>query len=1294
MPDPNLIDISQQEPIVDESLGTIYRTHHPTHKEVTVQAAPNYATFEVQGATRKTQQDAFRYDELTDADWGQLTDTERSQREWSAMQSLSEGFIKENPVVNSGSTASVTTIRGNTLTTLTLGDADAFVLIFDAQGRIKGAKQLNSEVHTGKEQAEIARIGQEHVSKGRINGKLEVTRAIGDEGFRPHIISQPRVDMNRLDDLGVEEGDKVLLVQGCDGLGGASFQDTTSYIMHTLSSINDGRPGQAEPYELMHALADKAISARMQRDNLTVSAVVVKESGQSASHNGILGVFDGHGDAEINDNAGRKAALYMSKHITDEFKKFYNMTGDEYQETPFSTAKQEADYLRDSKPPASSPGYYHHPQGYFTKESNRNNILITPGQTETRANVSFWDEEKETIVNLVFDPEDDPKLQRQDGNPLSTKDIDKLGSGKLYVSPLNSTITLVDYVKNSKSLIKSEELLSEHFDSLKNPASQNAAQSVPQQIMEFAKGILTTILQKIDVFHLFTRTKHTEAVHDPSDGSATTAQTSTTDEQSSEAPTVTVSSTRNENLTISSEKQLYQQIMEFAKANPDLRIEFGNGLRLNLNSTMISGYKEPTLDDLFKLTFEDMSPISLRTGDSGPGLAEIIFKPTTGEFKLTGIGEGSKEDIERVLVFRDILNPGLAQLKSGAKVNEPSNVSATPAQTSATDAQSSEAPTVTVSSTRNENLTISSEKQLYQQIMEFAKANPDLRIEFGNGLRLNLHSSGGTMISGDKEPTLDDLLKLPLEEMSPISFRTGDSGPGLAEISFKPNSGEFKLTDAGEGNIDRVLAFKTMLNSGLSQLKSGATSNVSATSTQTSTVNSTVTRSAIKIDEVQQFFESNKSFFATPLKDQAAFQSYFKRKGTLEYLEDYSEKFIAVLKKTIHQTGNYKAPVFELWRRGNFAKALRHPEVRQFIMDNANHPAIRSWQEEHPPRRRVITDRSNNNSAALIKKRLSDLQNNSNKPTVLAEEKKAQKVIGDVINLIDAFEKTNGNNGNKTKATEELQALIRNDDIGVGQKCIALNNYIENNPSESFAQFLLDKLRKDIEEVSQILEEIDVKPMWDEDLKDQHLGGDLGARKSNKHAPPKIEVSQSIRYNKDEVFLLSQVSNVFQPPGKAVDIKQLFNGLFGRGNSPCTEINHNQDGSYDVTLKQTEHQTIRRSIKDGLVTLAYELAYDMNFDNVKVNVRFSNFKPGDDAHNQTQAVESIQYAFRDAESKQGFLDMLKNIDPKAVIYNGTAMQSGNPILQIKASFFTEENIGKMHELYEESKEHQSTRGLR
>lgn len=129
------------------------------------------------------------------------------------------------------------------------------------------------------------------------------------------------------------------------------------------------------------------------------------------------------------------------------------------------------------------------------------------------------------------------------------------------------------------------------------------------------------------------------------------------------------------------------------------------------------------------------------------------------------------------------------------------------------------------------------------------------------------------------------------------------------------------------------------------------------------------------IDDVRQFFYSHYHFFTTAISNQTAFAEYFRNHDALDAIQDYSEKFTTLMTKggkpeqdsqgnlieqpIFSEHGTYKEPIYNLWTRQtfpddprganwNFEEAFRSPQIRTFLMEQANHPALQVWQIDHP----------------------------------------------------------------------------------------------------------------------------------------------------------------------------------------------------------------------------------------------------------------------------------------------------------------------------------------------------------
>ncbi|KTD21174.1 hypothetical protein [Legionella londiniensis] len=94
------------------------------------------------------------------------------------------------------------------------------------------------------------------------------------------------------------------------------------------------------------------------------------------------------------------------------------------------------------------------------------------------------------------------------------------------------------------------------------------------------------------------------------------------------------------------------------------------------------------------------------------------------------------------------------------------------------------------------------------------------------------------------------------------------------------------------------------------------------------------------IRETEQFMDENESFFNMPLTHQKDFQAFYVESGNLHIIREYSEKLTRLLNEEKKQKRE--------WLKGNFKPALMNEKIRQFIMENKNHPAINLWKYKGP----------------------------------------------------------------------------------------------------------------------------------------------------------------------------------------------------------------------------------------------------------------------------------------------------------------------------------------------------------
>ena len=116
-------------------------------------------------------------------------------------------------------------------------------------------------------------------------------------------------------------------------------------------------------------------------------------------------------------------------------------------------------------------------------------------------------------------------------------------------------------------------------------------------------------------------------------------------------------------------------------------------------------------------------------------------------------------------------------------------------------------------------------------------------------------------------------------------------------------------------------------------------------------------------EEVIDFIKKNESFFKKPLPDfvpssynsslfipvasksQEEFSNFFERKNKIEYIKDYSSKLERLVYLEREQASeNTQKPLINYWNRGDFETVLKNEKIRNFIMENKDHPAILCWE--------------------------------------------------------------------------------------------------------------------------------------------------------------------------------------------------------------------------------------------------------------------------------------------------------------------------------------------------------------
>ncbi len=192
------------------------------------------------------------------------------------------GAAMDTPALTAGCTAVVAVVRGQSLTVANAGDSRA-VLCRD------GKAVAMSEDHKPNDPIEIARIEKAggHVNGvGRVNGNLNLSRAIGDqqykldEGLPPSaqiITAEPDIRIETL--ASPSSGANEFLIMACDGVWDVlSNQEAVDFVRERLPD-GGARATPAQLAEICEAVMDRCLSPDAQQnggvgtDNMTCLVV-------------------------------------------------------------------------------------------------------------------------------------------------------------------------------------------------------------------------------------------------------------------------------------------------------------------------------------------------------------------------------------------------------------------------------------------------------------------------------------------------------------------------------------------------------------------------------------------------------------------------------------------------------------------------------------------------------------------------------------------------------------------------------------------------------------------------------------------------------------------------------------------------------------------------------------------------------------------------------------------------------------------------------------------------------------
>lgn len=334
-----------------------------THKldvvtRISTRESDQFACFQDIGNTRSTQEDTMSFQRLRVKDLSPegdavLSSEKISERLWSTYFLLN---MRKFP--RGGSTATTTVYDGvGNFITATVGDSSIFAAIFNEEtNEFIDVLRLNSVTHKPLNPSEMIRINQcgGLIHRGRLNGKLAISRAFGDDALRTSgVCAEPTIDkihvnqiLQRLKISVNPNKIKIWVIAVTDGFTDAAGQRQTKechedYLRAKLKKHNPS--GRLSPLVTAEKLVQEAM--RGSSDNITIAIQIVTLETSPFW----ISIFDGHGKTPAVSN-------YLADNAHLQFISQCLLKEEQYAAQLESVSKNQEKYYRDNgKQVANTP---------------------------------------------------------------------------------------------------------------------------------------------------------------------------------------------------------------------------------------------------------------------------------------------------------------------------------------------------------------------------------------------------------------------------------------------------------------------------------------------------------------------------------------------------------------------------------------------------------------------------------------------------------------------------------------------------------------------------------------------------------------------------------------------------------------------------------------------------------------------------------------------------------------------------------------------------------------------------
>lgn len=301
---------------------------------------------------RDAQEDALAWKEIPLEHLANLSPVQIGHRLWSTYKELDKPDLRQV-----GTTASTTIYDAKgSFITATLGDAASFIAIYNNDKALIGVMRLNQITHKPGDELETVRIQQangyiveDHHGTLRVNGKTNISRAIGDHSIKGKygqklLCSEAHIDITDIEKIAAscnvnkQDIDTIKLIVTCDGFTDAADASQTKEAHEAfLLKCLQKHPNDIPEKDLAVLLTSEALETSLDNISIAIQTISLNSPTSQAI---FLGVYDGHG--------GNQASHFVAKYILPTFTEQCLLEQCDYEAQIHSVNQQKDLYCRDN----------------------------------------------------------------------------------------------------------------------------------------------------------------------------------------------------------------------------------------------------------------------------------------------------------------------------------------------------------------------------------------------------------------------------------------------------------------------------------------------------------------------------------------------------------------------------------------------------------------------------------------------------------------------------------------------------------------------------------------------------------------------------------------------------------------------------------------------------------------------------------------------------------------------------------------------------------------------------------